>query len=88
MEVWNGEISESEYVVSLAKSYHTANAIERWIERVEDDWCSAKDGLGKDGSRYSYYTQGFLDGMRYMKWWIEQNPDKEILEKILSLNMY
>ena len=42
MEVWNGEISESAYVV----------------------------------------------GMRYMKWRLEQNPDKEILEKILSLNMY
>ena len=88
MEVWNGEVSEGEYVVSLVESYHTANAIERLFERVDDDWYSAIEGLGKEGSRYSYYAQGFLDGMRYMYWRLEQNHDKEMLEKLLSLNMY
>ena len=88
MKVWNSEISESEYCVSCAKSYHTANAIERLFERVDDNYYSALEGLGKDGSRYSYYAQGFLDGMRYMNWKLTQNPDKESLEKLLALNMF
>ena len=31
MKVWNGEISESEYCVSCARSYHLSNGIEKGV---------------------------------------------------------
>lgn len=86
MDVWNGNISHSEFIMPVVKNYHLANGIERVFERIDYDY----DTIRYSGCKhqYKFYVQGFLDGMRFMDWWKTQNPNKELFEKILSLNMY
>lgn len=86
MDVWNGNISHCEFIMPVVRSYHLANGIERVFERIDYDYDTIRYSGCKH--RYKFYVQGFLDGMRFMDWWKTQEPDKELFEKILSLNMY